>query len=103
MDANQKGLLAGRAMEEMLAVAKALKADTSTVSGPAGFGDFLATAYSPYSRNRGVGEEIAKHGKCNLKAEGVISLPFLMRRLGSNAPRFDLLNLIFAVSIDCKP
>ncbi|MDE2019541.1 MAG: hypothetical protein KGJ13_04295 [Patescibacteria group bacterium] len=108
MDGNQKGLLAGRAMEEMAKAAKALGAGAEAVSGTAGFADFLATAYSPYSRNRETGEEIVKSGKCGLKGEGLVSLLPLMDRLGAAldakaASGFPLLQLIRMIAVDCEP
>jgi len=102
-DGNAKGLITARAVNEMLAIAEVLNMDKQVILGTAGLADFIATAYSPYSRNREVGNEIAKSGKCNLKGEGNVSIPSLMTRLGSDAAKFSLLNTIKKIAIDCEP
>ena len=87
----------------MLGIAEALGADKKVILGTAGLADFVATAYSPYSRNREVGNQIVKNGKCDLKGEGTVSLPPLIARLGARAGQFPLLNAIKSIAIDCKP
>jgi glycerol-3-phosphate dehydrogenase len=103
LDGNAKGWIVARATNEMLAIAEALNVDKQVILGTAGLADFIATAYSPYSRNREVGDEIAKSGKCNLKGEGNVSIPSLMARLGAGASKFPLLNAIKKIAIDCEP
>lgn len=103
LDGNEKGFISARAVSEMLGIAKSLGMDEDVILGAAGLADFVATAYSPYSRNRAVGDEIVKKGKCDLKGEGVSSLPPLMARLGDRAAQFPLLNLIKTIAVDCKP
>lgn len=101
IDGNGKGWIAANATREMLGVAEALKMDKQAILGTAGLADFMATAYSPFSRNRAVGDEIVKKGKCDLKGEGVTSLPPLMTRLGSRAAEFPLLNVVKKIAVDC--
>ena len=103
LDGNEKGWIAARAVNEMLAVAEKLDADKKVILGTAGLADFIATAYSPYSRNREIGDEIVKTGKCNLKGEGTASLLPLMVRLGQCAGQYPLLNVIKRIVIDCEP
>jgi glycerol-3-phosphate dehydrogenase (NAD(P)+) len=103
LDGNAKGWIVSRALGEMLGIAEALDIDRSVILGTAGLADFVATGYSPYSRNRAVGHEIVKNGKCNLKGEGFISIPPLMARLGPRAAEFPLLNTIKKIAIDCEP
>ncbi len=103
LDGNAKGWIAARAVREMQGIARALKIDGAAILGTAGLADFLSTAYSPYSRNREIGDEIVKNGKCNLKGEGTASLPPLIARLGPRAGQFPLLNAIKSIAIDCKP
>ncbi len=100
---NEKGWIAARALREMSEVGAVLGADPAVIAGAAGAGDFLATGYSPYSRNREVGALVARDGKCPLASEGIASLPPLMARLGAKAPDFPLLNLVKEVGIDCAP
>ncbi|MGB7957395.1 MAG: 2-dehydropantoate 2-reductase N-terminal domain-containing protein [Minisyncoccia bacterium] len=102
LDGNEKGWIAARAVNEMLVMAEKLDADRKIILGTAGLADFIATAYSPYSRNREIGDEIVKKRKCNLKGEGIASLPPLMARLGPCAAQFSLLNAIKNITIDCK-
>ena len=103
LDGNAKGLITARAVNEMLGIAEAFGTDKEIILGMAGLADFIATAYSPYSRNREVGDEIVKSGKCNLKGEGIASLPPLIARLGVNTEKFPLLNAIKKIVIDCEP
>jgi glycerol-3-phosphate dehydrogenase (NAD(P)+) len=103
LDGNAKGWIVSRAVNEMLGIAEALGADKKIILGTAGLVDFVATAYSPYSRNREVGDEIVKNGKCDLKGEGTMSLPPLIVRLGLRAAEFALLNAIKNIVIDCEP
>ena len=102
LDGNAKGWIAARAVNEMLAIAELFGADKKIILGTAGLADFIATAYSPYSRNREVGDEIVKSGKCNLKGEGTASILPLLVRLGAHASEFALLNVIKSIVIDCK-
>jgi glycerol-3-phosphate dehydrogenase (NAD(P)+) len=103
LDGNAKGWLVARSVDEMLAITELLGADKKIILGTAGLADFVATAYSPHSRNRMVGNEIVKNGKCNLRGEGTISLPLLAARLGSRADRLPLFNAIKKIAIDCEP
>jgi glycerol-3-phosphate dehydrogenase (NAD(P)+) len=103
LDGNAKGWIVARAVNESLGIAEVLGADKKIMLGTAGLADFVATGYSPYSRNREVGDEIVKNGKCNLKGEGVVSIPPLMIRLGENAAKFPLLNAIKKIAVDCEP
>jgi glycerol-3-phosphate dehydrogenase (NAD(P)+) len=103
LDGNAKGWIVSRAVGEMLGIAEVLNIDRSVILGTAGLADFVATGYSPYSRNRAVGHEIVKNGTCNLKGEGFISIPPLMARLGSRSAEFPLLNAIKKIAIDCEP
>jgi glycerol-3-phosphate dehydrogenase (NAD(P)+) len=88
---NFKGKLFVDAVREMLALAQIFEYKQETVLGIAGAGDLLATAFSPHSRNRMVGEELAKTGKCCLESESAVSLPLLISLLGDKAESFSLL------------
>jgi glycerol-3-phosphate dehydrogenase (NAD(P)+) len=127
---NEKGWIAAVAIKEMEDVAAFLKADPAVVLGAGGVGDLIATGYSEYSRNHGIGAEIARTGICKLQGEGIASLPPLLRRIeegkkvrseegreGEKEEReeerktegekkeekFPLLELVNAVGIKCKP
>jgi len=103
LSSNEKGWLVSRAIGEMVDISTALGADTKIILGAAGVGDFIATGYSPHSRNRQVGDEIVKTGACQLPGEGLVSLPQLVSRLGGAAAKFPLLDLVRTVGIDCQP
>lgn len=57
---NAKSALFTRGLVEMKRLAIALGAKEQTLNGLSGMGDLLTTCISPYSRNRHVGEEIAR-------------------------------------------
>lgn len=99
---NEKGWITAFAVKEMATVAESLKADPEVALGTGGVGDLVATGYSGYSRNRGIGAEIARTGTCTLRGEGTASLPSLKKRIG-DAASFPLLRLIHTISIECKP
>ena len=57
---NTRALVICRALAEMTRLGVAMGGDHLTFAGLAGAGDLLATCISPLSRNRTVGEELAK-------------------------------------------
>ena len=68
---NSKATLVTRAWHEMMRLAVALGAREATLWGISGLGDLLATCVSKYSRNRNLGEHIAK-GESLQSAQGEI-------------------------------
>jgi glycerol-3-phosphate dehydrogenase (NAD(P)+) len=60
LGSNAKAALFTRGLVEMKRFAVALGADTETLNGLSGMGDLVTTCISPYSRNRSVGEKIAR-------------------------------------------
>lgn len=57
---NSKSALLTRGLVEMMRFGLALGGKQSTFSGLAGIGDLITTCFSPYGRNRAVGEKIAQ-------------------------------------------
>jgi glycerol-3-phosphate dehydrogenase len=118
---NEKGWVASVAIKEMVNIATLLKADSQIILGAGGVGDLIATGYSGYSRNRGIGAEIARTGVCRLQGEGMVSLSSLKMRINAantgvtmtpaptstSAPaklsQFPLFDFIYAIGIECKP
>lgn len=100
---NEKGWVAAHAVSEMVDVATALGADPKIILGAAGVGDLIATGYSVHSRNREAGIEIVATGKCDIRGEGLNSLPFLISRLGEKASSFPLMTLVHQIGIVCAP
>jgi glycerol-3-phosphate dehydrogenase (NAD(P)+) len=77
---NTRAMLITRGLAEMTRLGVALGGNPLTFSGLAGMGDLVATCISRQSRNRGVGEQLAKGRKLdeiiaemNMVAEGVKS------------------------------
>ena len=78
MGDNTRGALITRGLAEMTRLGEKLGASPRTLAGLSGMGDLIATCTSKHSRNRYVGEEIAKGRKLNeilqsmaMVAEGV--------------------------------
>lgn len=61
--ANTKGALIVRGAREMMRLGEKLGANPLTFSGLSGIGDLITTCFSPFSRNRIVGEAIARGKK----------------------------------------
>lgn len=74
------------AKKEMLLVSDELGISAETVQGPAGYGDFVMTATSPHSRNRGAGEEFITKGKDAPDNEAMSTLPEFIARIGEQHP-----------------
>jgi glycerol-3-phosphate dehydrogenase (NAD(P)+) len=97
---NAKGWLLSVAFREMVEIVTTLGGKLTTVLGPSGLGDLVATSFSPYSRNRQTGEELVRKGQCAVPGEGIRSLPAIRKLLGRNNKRdFKLLNLLLAVCL----
>jgi glycerol-3-phosphate dehydrogenase (NAD(P)+) len=60
LGANTKGALVTRGLAEMTRLGTAMGASPATFAGLSGLGDLVTTCFSAHSRNRRVGEEIAK-------------------------------------------
>ncbi len=77
---NTKATLMTRGLAEMSRLGKAAGANPLTYMGLAGMGDLIATCTSRHSRNRGLGERIARGGtvadferETHMVAEGAVS------------------------------
>ena len=77
---NTKATLMTRGLAEMTRLGRALGANPLTYMGLAGMGDLIVTCTSRHSRNRGLGELIAKGGtmqefydKTHMVAEGAVA------------------------------
>jgi glycerol-3-phosphate dehydrogenase (NAD(P)+) len=75
---NTRALVIARSLAEMTRLGEAMGGERHTFAGLAGMGDLLATCISPLSRNRHVGEELARGRTLaeitrdmNMVAEGV--------------------------------
>jgi glycerol-3-phosphate dehydrogenase (NAD(P)+) len=75
---NTRALVIARSLAEMTRLGTAMGGQPHTFAGLAGMGDLLATCISPLSRNRNVGEQLARGRtlaeiieEMNMVAEGV--------------------------------
>lgn len=80
---NRKGWLVTESVQEMIVIMKALKADPSYVFTQAGIGDYFATGMSKYSSNQTLGRKLVEKVHCELKSEGCVALPSLIKILGT--------------------
>lgn len=90
---NRKGWYIASASDEIAQLTHLFGGAKQTAYSIAGLGDLIATSFSKHSSNVRAGRLIAAKRSCN-PAEGINSLPHLMRRLGTRARRFPLLNTI---------
>ncbi len=97
---NFKGWLVQKAIKEMAEIIELLGGKKETAFDVAGLGDFIATAFAPYSSNREVGEKLIKTGKILTKSEGLVSLPSLLKLLGKDRmAKFPLLQALKKIII----
>jgi len=93
---NSKASLMTRGLAEMSRLGRCLGANPLTYLGLAGVGDLIATCTSPHSRNRGLGEHVARGGtvesftvETHMVAEGAkscVSLDELGKRYEVDLP-----------------
>jgi glycerol-3-phosphate dehydrogenase (NAD(P)+) len=83
---NTRALVIARSLAEMTRLGIAMGGERHTFAGLAGMGDLLATCISPLSRNRHVGEELARGrtldeitDEMNMVAEGVNTSRVVMK------------------------
>lgn len=101
---NAKGFLFGTAQSEMAKIIPLLGGARETVGIPALVGDLFATGMSPASNNHTFGAAICSGTQCPefpLFSEGVVTAPFIAKRLGARARRFPL--FLIAVALVKRP
>ena len=101
---NAKGAIITRGLAEMSRLGVAVGADPLTFQGLAGVGDLIATAYSPLSRNRRLGELLARGrsldealAEIGETAEGATTTPAALRlaaRVGVEMPIAEALDRV---------
>lgn len=92
--ANMRGMFFTKSLNEMQGVLRHLGAAPEVAYGIAGIGDLIATATSPYSRNRVVGEELAQGKKQRMESEGLNALPCIPSMLGTHLEEFPMLSAL---------
>lgn len=89
LGSNFNGILMTQALKEMAQVLPLLGAKSETAYTLAGAGDLITTGFSDFSRNRVCGKQLVETGTCNMDSEGMISIPYLLKRLeGHGLPLF---------------
>lgn len=101
---NTKAALVTRSLAEMIRLGVALGGRLETFHGLGGIGDLMVTCFSKHSRNRAVGERLARgesadqiSASMKMVAEGVLttfSASECARRLGVETPIIDAVRLI---------
>jgi|SRR3989344_2248519 len=103
LGSNIKGWLTMQSIKEMMAIVQKLGGRAETVLGPAGFGDFIATGFSPYSKNHTLGHELAQTGAFTQKSEGYSSLPQLVKKLNFQTKDFPTLHRLRLIVMENAP
>lgn len=103
LSGNVKGWLTAKAADEMSAIVPALGGNREAVFSAAGLGDLVATGFSPYSRNRQTGEELARTGATEVRGEGFVSFPKIAGKLGKSVSDFPLLSALSEVVMEKRP
>lgn len=104
LGSNAKGKLTGEAVKEMAEIVKYLGGKKESVLSEAGAADLVATAFSSFSRNREVGEELGKTGACCLESEGFKSVNSMAKLLGKKAGKLPFFNALkFIILENQKP
>jgi glycerol-3-phosphate dehydrogenase (NAD(P)+) len=101
---NTRALVIARALAEMTRLGVAMGGDRHTFAGLAGMGDLLATCVSPLSRNRHVGEELAKGrtleditAEMNMVAEGIKTSRVVMELAEQHKIEMPIAHEVYAV------
>ena len=102
LGSNAKGELTLEAVKEMIMITEYLGGGKRSALGEAGMGDLIATAFSNFSRNREVGETLAKSGICCLESEGYRSVNSVIDILGKKYLSFPFLAAIKLIVLDNK-
>ncbi len=100
--ANARGWYVAKAVAEAGSILEDLGGRRETFHDTAGVGDLVATGFSPFSKNRTLGERWAKTGKAPHESEGQVSLPALLTVLDGRAKKYPLLMALKATLIDRK-
>lgn len=100
--ANVRGWFVAKSVEEAGGILEDLGGHRETFHGTAGVGDMVATGFSPHSKNRTLGLQWAKTGKASFESEGQVSLPQLLKVLGTRASKYPLLMALKSTLIGKK-
>lgn len=102
LGSNMKGYIAMQSVKEMMNLVQKLGGRAETALGPAGFGDLLATGFSPASKNHSFGRAIAENGSANFKSEGSSSLQPFLEKIRCRTEKYPVLHLLRLVLLEGK-
>ncbi|HEY5318227.1 MAG TPA: NAD(P)H-dependent glycerol-3-phosphate dehydrogenase [Solirubrobacteraceae bacterium] len=101
---NTRALVIARSLAEMTRLGVAMGGERHTFAGLAGMGDLLATCISPLSRNRNVGEELARGrtteeivAEMNMVAEGIKTSRVVMELAQRHGVEMPIAREVFGV------
>jgi len=101
---NTRALVIARSLAEMTRLGVAMGGQQHTFAGLAGMGDLLATCISPLSRNRNVGEELARGrgleeivADMNMVAEGIKTSRVVMELAERHGVEMPIAREVFGV------
>lgn len=94
---NLRGMFFTAAIAEMAHIMRHFGTSPEVAYGIAGLGDLVATATSPYSRNRTVGEELAAGRAQRMESEGLGALPCIPELLADHLNEFPILEGLYRV------
>lgn len=97
---NVKGSVTAQALVELRALIVELGGKAETAEGQAGFGDFIATAFSQHSGHRTFGECVVKDGAKDEQREGCIALVKVHEYLSEGYDSYPLLKTIYNVVVN---
>ena len=102
LKANAKSVLTVEIFKEMEKVIRSLGGDKKTVSGLAGLGDLLATAWSDLSYNFSTGRDIAIKGEKCPRSEGCVSIGQIKKLIGAVFQKFRILSVLSEIILEGK-
>jgi glycerol-3-phosphate dehydrogenase (NAD(P)+) len=102
---NTRALVIARSLAELTRLGVAMGGEPQTFSGLAGMGDLLATCLSPHSRNRQVGEQLARGktideitSEMNMVAEGIKTSRVVMELADEHDVEMPIASEVYAVT-----
>lgn len=100
LGANARGMFIEHTINEMQGIAEELGGQKSTVFGPAGIGDLIATATSKHSTNYAYGKERIR-GRNAQKGEGARAAELLVARI--DIKKYKVLEHIIMILLEKRP
>jgi glycerol-3-phosphate dehydrogenase (NAD(P)+) len=107
--ANTKSALLSRGLVEMARLGQAMQAQRGTFFGLSGIGDLMTSCFSPYGRNRSVGDQLGRGLKIReivdrmeQVAEGVITTSSVFELMGRHGVEMPICREVYRVIYEDK-